>query len=63
MTEYVISVNSPASAKSYFAKAGGYTSLISMAKVFDTYEEADAQLVILASANTAVALYCQVEEA
>ena len=63
MTGYVISVNSPASAKSYFAKAGGYTFERSSAKVFDTYEEADAQLTLLASANTAVASYGQVEEA
>ena len=63
MAQYVISVNSPASAKSYFSSRGGYTFDLNMAKVFDTYEEADAQLVILAGANTAVALYGQVEEA
>lgn len=63
MTGYVISVNSPASAKSYSAKAGGYTFDLNRAKVFDTYKEADAQLTVLAGANTAVALYGQVEEA
>lgn len=53
MAEYVISVNSPGVAKSYFAKAGGYTFDLNRAKVFDTYEEADAQLMVLAGANTA----------
>ena len=63
MAQYVISINSPAAAKSYFAKAGGYTFERSSAKVFDSYREADAQLMVLAGANTAVALYGQVEEA
>ena len=63
MTGYVISVNSPASAKSYFSSRGGYTFERSSAKVFHSYKEADAQLMILAGANTAVALYGQVEEA
>ena len=63
MEQYVISVNSPAAAKSYFAKAGGYTFDLNRAKVFESYREADAQLVILASANTAVARWGQVEEA
>ena len=63
MAQYVISVNSPAAAKSYFSSRGGYTFDLNRAKVFDTYEEADAQLTLLASANTAVASYGQVEEA
>ncbi len=63
MAQYVISVNSPAAAKSYFSSRGGYTFDLNSAKVFESYREADAQLVILASANTAVARYGQVEEA
>lgn len=63
MAQYVISVNSPADAKSYFSSRGGYTFYLNSAKVFDTYREADAQLMVLASANTAVARYGQVEEA
>ena len=63
MTGYVISVNSPAAAKSYFSTRGGYTFERSSAKVFDSYREADAQLMVLAGANTAVARYGQVEEA
>ena len=63
MTGYVISVNSPAAAKSYFAKAGGYTFERSSAKIFDSYREADEQFIVLAGANTAVARYGQVEEA
>lgn len=63
MTGYVISVNSPEAAKSYFSSRGGYTFDLNRAKVFDTYKEADAQLMILAGANTAVARYGQVEEA
>ena len=63
MTGYVISVNSPAAAKSYFSSRGGYTFERSSAKVFHSYKEADAQLMILAGANTAVARYGQVEEA
>ena len=62
MTGYVISVNSPASAKSYFSSRGGYTFDLNSAKVFDTYEEADEQFIVLAGANTAVAQYGQVEE-
>ena len=63
MTGYVISVNEPWAAKSYFAKAGGYTFDLDMAKVFHSYKEADAQLTLLAGANTAVARWGQVEEA
>lgn len=63
MAQYVISVNEPWAAKAYFAAAGGYTTDVNRAKVFDTYKEADAQLMILAGANTAVARYGQVEEA
>ena len=63
MAQYVISVNSPAAAKSYFSSRGGYTFELSSAKVFDTYSEADEQFIVLAGANTAVALYGQVEEA
>ena len=63
MTQYVISINSPVSAKSYFSSRGGYTFDLNSAKVFDTYREADAQLKVLAGANTAVARYGQVEEA
>ena len=63
MAQYVISVNSPAAAKSYFSSRGGYTQDLDMAKVFHSYKEADAQLTLLAGANTAVALYGQVEEA
>ena len=63
MTQYVISINSPASAKSYFSSRGGYTFDLNRAKVFDSYLEAEAQLMILAGANTEVARYGQVEEA
>lgn len=63
MTGYVISINSPADAKSYSAKAGGYTFDLNRAKVFSSYREADAQLMVLAGANTAVARWGQVEEA
>ena len=63
MTEYVISVNSPAAAKSYFSSRGGYTFDLNRAKVFDTYEEAAEQFIVLAGANTAVARWGQVEEA
>ena len=63
MTQYVISINSPASAKSYFSSRGGYTFDLNRDKVFDTYEEADEQFIVLAGANTAVAQYGQVEEA
>ena len=63
MAQYVIIVNSPASAKSYFSSRGGYTFDLNRAKVFESYREADAQLMILAGANTAVARYGQVEEA
>ena len=63
MAQYVISVKEPWAAKAYFAAAGGYTTDISSAKVFDSYREADAQLIVLAGANTAVARYGQVEEA
>lgn len=60
---YVISVNEPWAAKSYFAEAGGYTRELALAKVFTSYKEADAQLMALAGANTAVARYGKVEEA
>lgn len=63
MTGYVISVNSPASAKSYFSSRGGYTFDLNSAKVFESYREADAQLMVLAGANAAVARWGQVEEA
>ena len=63
MEQYVISVNQPWKAKSYFAAAGGYTFERSSAKMFDSYRDADAQLMVLATANTAVAKYGQVEEA
>ena len=63
MAQYVISVNSPAAAKSYFKDTGGYTFDLNRAKVFDSYREADAQLMVLAGANTAVARWGQVEEA
>ena len=63
MTGYVISINSPAAAKSYFSSRGGYTFDLNRAKVFDTYEEADEQFIVLAGANTAVARWGQVEEA
>ena len=63
MSEYVISINSPAAAKSYFAKAGGYTHSKSSAKFFASYKDADDTFMVLAGANTAVARYGKVEEA
>ena len=62
MTGYVISVNSPASAKSYFSSRGGYTQDLNTAKVFHSYKEADEQFMVLAGANTSVARWGQVEE-
>ena len=63
MTEYIISVNEPLAAKSYFSSRGGYTFERSSAKVFHSYKDADAQLMVLAGANTSVARLGQVEEA
>ena len=63
MARFVISVNEPWAAKSYFSSRGGYTQDLNTAKVFDTYKEADAQFMVLAGANTAVARWGQVEEA
>ena len=63
MTEYVISVSTPGSRKAYFAKAGGFTHCKSLAKFFASYKDADDMLMVLASANTEVARYGQVEEA
>lgn len=63
MSEYVIAVYNPNAPKQYFAKAGGYTSSKSLAKFFSSYKDADAKLMILASANALVARYGQVEEA
>ena len=63
MSEYVISVNTPGSKKAYFAKAGGYTNSKSQAKFFSSYKDADDTFMVLASANTEVARYGQVEDA
>ena len=63
MAEYVISVNTPGSKKSYFAKAGGYTHSKSLAKFFSSHKDADDTFMVLASANTEVARYGKVEEA
>ena len=63
MTQYVISVKEPWATKAYFAASGGYTTDVNSAKVFGSYREADAQLMVLAGANTAVARFGKVEEA
>lgn len=62
MIQYVISVNNPAGTKLYFAASGGFTSKLQAAKTFEQQEDADLQLTLLASANTLVARYGQVEE-
>ena len=62
MTEYIISVNEPWSAKSYVASNGGYTFDKDAAKVYPTSEKAYAEFYMLCNANTSVARYGQVEE-
>ena len=63
MTEYIISVNEPWSAKYCVASNGGYTFDKDAAKVYPTSEKAYAEFYILCNANTSVAKYGQVEEA
>lgn len=51
MKEYVITINKPGTDDLYFAEAGGYTSVISQAKIFTSYQEAMAKLFDLSIAN------------
>lgn len=62
MPQYVISISPPLSVKSYFSHRGGYTFAFSAAKVYTSYKDANDKFMVLATANTAVALYGQVEE-